>query len=151
MTTALHLFAPFVNNGDDACYYCQQPADAECHGFHLIVTREEYKARSKPVECSNCDNLKSAVLIQILAANTLREGLAKSEEVGKSLAKQLQKSIERNSRLVAKLKVFADFADPHRKMPRELVISHGSPIAKRQLTMGDCYDAVDAVAGGEES
>jgi hypothetical protein len=67
--------------------------------------------------------------------------------VDANLAKQLQRSIERNSRLVARLKVFADFADSQRRMPRDLVITNGSSMAKRQLTMGDCYDAADAITG----
>lgn len=40
---------------------------------------------------------------------------------------------------------FSDFADPHRKVPSALAITNGSPMAKRQLTMGDCYLARDAV------
>jgi hypothetical protein len=70
----------------------------------------------------------------------------KEERINASLAKQLQSSMERNSRLVAKLKVFAEFADQRRRMPRDLIITNGSPVAKRQLTMGDCYDAADEIA-----
>jgi len=51
----------------------------------------------------------------------------------------------KNRTVVSILKPFADYADPHRKVPREMVITNGSPMAKRQLTMGDCYDAKDAI------
>lgn len=43
------------------------------------------------------------------------------------------------------LKPFADFADPTRRFSRDLKITAGSSIARRQLTMGDCYDAADAL------
>jgi hypothetical protein len=39
------------------------------------------------------------------------------------------------------LKPFADYADPHGRFPPNLSITVGSDIAKRQLTMGDCYKA----------
>jgi hypothetical protein len=51
----------------------------------------------------------------------------------------------RSRTILSLLQPFADFADPTRRMPRELVITKGSPWAKLQLTMGDCYDAADAV------
>jgi hypothetical protein len=41
---------------------------------------------------------------------------------------------------------FAAFADPKRIAPDGLVITNGSPMAKAQLTMGDCYAAADALA-----
>lgn len=43
------------------------------------------------------------------------------------------------------LKPFASFADPTRKVPRGMPVTVGSRIARRQLTMGDCYDAADAL------
>jgi len=54
--------------------------------------------------------------------------------------------VERTAKV---LKPFAAYADPRRKVPRELPIGYGSPLAKPQLTMGDCYDAVDALAALE--
>lgn len=48
--------------------------------------------------------------------------------------------------LVTALKPLADFADYTRKFPADMPISAGSPLAKRQLTMGDCYEAVEALA-----
>lgn len=48
--------------------------------------------------------------------------------------------------LVAALQPFADFADPRGIAPPSLVITAGSGIAKRQLTMADCYAARDALA-----
>lgn len=43
------------------------------------------------------------------------------------------------------LKPFAEYGDKNRKFPRGVQITHGSSQAKRQLTMGDCYDAADAL------
>lgn len=44
------------------------------------------------------------------------------------------------------LEPFASFADPKRSAPSGLPITQGSGMAKRQLTMGDCYRAADAIA-----
>lgn len=44
------------------------------------------------------------------------------------------------------LERFASYADPRRRAPADMPITHGSPMAKRQLTMGDCYDAADLVS-----
>jgi hypothetical protein len=46
---------------------------------------------------------------------------------------------------VAALKPFADFADPHNRAPDHLVITVGSSMARKQLTMGDCYKARQAL------
>lgn len=46
-------------------------------------------------------------------------------------------------------KPFADYADQNRKFPRGGQISHGSSRARKQLTMGDCYDLADALLGKE--
>jgi len=43
------------------------------------------------------------------------------------------------------LKPFSDFAPKSRLAPRETIITQGSGLAKMQLTMGDCYDAQDAL------
>lgn len=43
------------------------------------------------------------------------------------------------------LRPFADYADPSRRIRPDFVLTAGSPLAKRQLTMGDCYAAHDAV------
>lgn len=45
------------------------------------------------------------------------------------------------------LKPFAEYGDSNQKFPRGGQISHGSSMAKRQLTMGDCYDAAAALKG----
>jgi hypothetical protein len=39
------------------------------------------------------------------------------------------------------LRPFANFADTRKRVPSDFVITHGSPIARAQLTMGDCYRA----------
>ena len=44
------------------------------------------------------------------------------------------------------LEPFAGFADPRRRVPPSLAITVGSELACRQLTMGDCYAAADALA-----
>jgi hypothetical protein len=46
---------------------------------------------------------------------------------------------------VAALKPFADFADPHNRAPDHIVITVGSSMARKQLTMGDCYKARQAL------
>lgn len=49
-------------------------------------------------------------------------------------------------RLREALRPFADFADPRGVVPADFVITQGSSMAKRQLTMGDCYEALAALA-----
>jgi hypothetical protein len=39
------------------------------------------------------------------------------------------------------LKPFAEYADANKIMPAGLIITAGSRLARRQLTMGDCYAA----------
>lgn len=41
---------------------------------------------------------------------------------------------------------FAEFADPRRKFPPNFTITNGSRMAKKQLTMDDCYSAADWLA-----
>lgn len=43
------------------------------------------------------------------------------------------------------LRPFADYADPSRRIRPDHVLTAGSQLAKRQLTMGDCYAARDAL------
>lgn len=47
--------------------------------------------------------------------------------------------------LEAALQPFADFADPRGTLPPGHQITQGSPMARRQLTMGDCYAARNAL------
>lgn len=44
-------------------------------------------------------------------------------------------------RLTAALKPFADYADPSGVFPPTIEITTGSRFARKQLTMGDCYEA----------
>ena len=53
--------------------------------------------------------------------------------------------INRVNRLEAALEPFANFADERRIMPPEMHITPGSYMAKRQLTMGDCYKAKEVL------
>lgn len=46
-----------------------------------------------------------------------------------------------NEMLRAALAPFADFADPTAVFPPTIEVTTGSRLAKRQLTMGDCYEA----------
>lgn len=48
--------------------------------------------------------------------------------------------------MVSALQAFADFADPQRRVPARMPITSGSMFGKRQLMMGDCYRAADAIA-----
>lgn len=54
--------------------------------------------------------------------------------------------LQHEQALVNALEPFAAFADPHRIAPPELPITQGSRMARRQLTMADCYGAADAIA-----
>lgn len=49
-------------------------------------------------------------------------------------------------RLRAALKPFADYADPRNGVPPSFPITAGSPLARKQLLMQDCYRARDAIA-----
>jgi len=51
----------------------------------------------------------------------------------------------RIAKLEAALKPFADFADMKTRLSSDHVITEGSRLAKRQLTMFDCYHALDAL------
>lgn len=49
------------------------------------------------------------------------------------------------ARLVTALRPFADFADPRKTIRAAHEITQGSRLAKRQLTMGDCYLAAQLI------
>lgn len=49
------------------------------------------------------------------------------------------------------LRPFAKFADPRRVAPAGLPITSGSPLARQQLRMGDCYRARDVLERGKGS
>ena len=61
------------------------------------------------------------------------------------LIKQMRKDIASKAgielNLRKALKPLADYADPHQRTDPEMVITQGSSMAKRQLTMDDCYQA----------
>lgn len=48
--------------------------------------------------------------------------------------------------IIAALEAFAAYADPRRSVPASMPITNGSSMARKQLTMGDCYAAADALA-----
>lgn len=62
-------------------------------------------------------------------------------------APQLRAAANEIERLRMALAPFAAFADPRRVALPTLVITQGSSMAKRQLTMGDCYIAKDMLDG----
>lgn len=53
----------------------------------------------------------------------------------------------RAERLRVALEPFAAFADERNTVPPDYQITSGSPIARRQLTMGNCYNARKAIGG----
>lgn len=61
---------------------------------------------------------------------------------GPSELYRLQHEIDR---LREALKPFADYADPRRGVPPSFQITAGSPMARKQLLMQDCYRARDAL------
>lgn len=46
----------------------------------------------------------------------------------------------------AALEPWAKFADPNNRVPPDYAVTKGSPLAKRQPTMGDCYCARTTLA-----
>jgi len=74
--------------------------------------------------------------IQDKAANHIDELKAENE----ALESRLRMAVET-------LLPFADFAHARDGVPPDMPITMGSGIAKRQLTMGDCYKARDAIKG----
>lgn len=61
------------------------------------------------------------------------------------LAADLRRVMAENERLRAALKPFADYADPRNGVPPSFQITAGSPLARKQLLMQDCYRARDAL------
>lgn len=52
-------------------------------------------------------------------------------------------------RLRDALKPFADYADPNKYLADDFIITNGSTFAKRQIRMGDCRRAKEALAAAE--
>jgi hypothetical protein len=57
-------------------------------------------------------------------------------------AQSLERILDRT---MEALQPFAVYADQRGKIPIDYQITQGSPVAKRQLTMGDCYKAKEAL------
>jgi hypothetical protein len=64
-----------------------------------------------------------------------------STETCVNAATLIREQAETIERLRAALKPFADYADPSAVFPPTIEITKGSRFARRQLTMGDCYEA----------
>jgi len=60
-------------------------------------------------------------------------------------------ALKRVAVLEAALRPFANYADDRKVMPPEWPITLGSAMARRQLTMGDCYAARAALTGGHHA
>lgn len=58
---------------------------------------------------------------------------------------KLRKAEAEIERLRAALKPFADYADPSGVFPPTIEVTTGSRFARKQLTMGDCYEAARAL------
>jgi hypothetical protein len=100
---------------------------------HKVGHSLEIKLRSWPItERSILQEMCSHINVIVLA---LKEARGQEPDI---------------EELRAALKPFADYADPRQFMPADMVITQGSPMAKRQLTMGDCYTARRVMEGKNE-
>lgn len=72
----------------------------------------------------------------------MKAGTRAIDQVGTLKAKVMRLTVmlERAERA---LKPFADYADKHAGISPGFIISKGSLMARRQLTMGDCYGAAN--------
>lgn len=77
--------------------------------------------------------------------DTLPDGARMSAEQLRKLAMLLRDANAKIDEARTALKPFADFADPNGRVPADMTITQGSPIAKRQLRMADCYRARAAI------
>ena len=84
--------------------------------------------------------------IHKLLATALRTRLAEVEIDNRALAARLAAAEAEVERLREALRPFADYADGRGGVAYDHVITMGSQLAKRQLTMGDCYVARAALA-----
>src|SRR5688572_6371238 len=99
------------------------------------MTLRAEKQHSEPEAAAEIERLQS----ELVAAN-VRAG---KYSAGCEQCEPLRAEIER---LRAALEPFADYADPSNRFPATAEITHGSKLARRQLTMGDCYAAHAALA-----
>lgn len=60
---------------------------------------------------------------------------------GRDLRRDLRTLLSDLARMKAALEPLAEYADPHNRVPADYEITKGSPLAKRQLRMSDCYAA----------
>ena len=60
----------------------------------------------------------------------------------------IEEAAARIRELEALLKPFADFAANARWAPNDLIITEGTGMARRQLTIGNCRAALQALGGG---
>jgi hypothetical protein len=67
-----------------------------------------------------------------------------SKTVGDA-ARIIREQSDEIERLRAALKPFANYADPSGVFPPTVEITTGSRFARKQLTMGDCYEAARAL------
>jgi BMFP domain-containing protein YqiC len=95
----------------------------------MLRSRDEFKARIEQLEAENANLRRWKALDKPLTA---------AMSIAKSHLIPLHACIEQ---LEAALRPFADFADPRNKIPADMVLTAGSSMARKQLTMADCYAA----------
>lgn len=54
--------------------------------------------------------------------------------------------LRRVEELEAALRPFADFADPNNRIPPDIILTAGSAMARKQITMANCYAARAALS-----
>lgn len=89
-------------------------------------------AKDDPEQCPNCD----VPLWRVT-----------ERDAGNEVIERANEYLERAVRAEEALKPFANFADKNGRMPSSMPITSGSSLAKQQLTMGDCYQAVEILKG----
>lgn len=115
----------------------------------LLATREtegtELDANGEAMVCEGCGTTKT---IAAILAEHGPKAIACCPERKMVQARHFWEAAptQHEGKLVEALRPFADYADPRCAAPDDLVITQGSGFAKRQLTMGDCYNAAEALA-----
>ena len=88
--------------------------------------------------CGDCDPCGAAHVVPDVVKRLLAQKEEWREKYGDAVATA--------DAALAALKPFAEYADPRNKFPDTLQITNGSSLARRQLTMGDCYWARDVLS-----
>ena len=114
--------------------------DQAC-GIHLHSTDAAEKACAKGVRAIEKQAARIRSLEQEVAEGKkteLEQRHRAQDEESRAMFAESQLSEAREL-----LGPFARYADQQHRVPADMPITHGSPMAKRQLRMGDCYDAAN--------